>query len=163
MGEDHEKETNYFDTDFPCDICGKWCRSEADLDHHMKKHYANNIHHKHIKEDDVQTYSSESMHCNFCEKPFHTKRDLMKHRKKEHSEKVSPCWKHSQGICEYGEPLCWFIHMDSSSSTKIKCNDCDETFSIQPLYRIHKKQHHQKSVPLCNNTANMLGTGSKKK
>ena len=46
--------------------------------------------------------------------------------------------------------------MDSSSSTKIKCNDCDETFSIQPLYRIHKKQHHQKSVPLCNNTANGL-------
>ena len=26
MGEDHGKDTNYFDSDFPCDICRKWCR-----------------------------------------------------------------------------------------------------------------------------------------
>ena len=28
----------YFETDFPCEICAKWCRTEAALTYHIKKH-----------------------------------------------------------------------------------------------------------------------------
>ena len=39
MDNDHDiKIDMYFETDFPCEICGKWCRSEADLTYHLTKH-----------------------------------------------------------------------------------------------------------------------------
>ena len=150
MGEDHGKDTNYFDSGFHCDICGKWCRSDEDLAHHMVKHETMNIN----REGNSHQFSSETIQCHFCDKTFQTKGKLMKHRKKDHSDKVSPCWKHVQEICEFSDPSCWFIHSDSISSSKIVCNDCNETFSIQPLYRMHRKQHHSSSVPLCKNITN---------
>ena len=39
MEEDHDIQMDpFFDSDFPCDICGKLCRSESDLEYHQKKH-----------------------------------------------------------------------------------------------------------------------------
>ena len=37
LDDEHDVKTDmYFETDFPCEICGKWCRSEADLTFHLK-------------------------------------------------------------------------------------------------------------------------------
>ena len=39
MAEEHDVPTDmFFDSDFPCDICGKCCRSGSDLINHLKKH-----------------------------------------------------------------------------------------------------------------------------
>ena len=47
----------------------------------------------------------------------------MEHKKKDHLEKVSLCWKYSSGTCEFGDLNCWFSHSESS----FKCKMCDET------------------------------------
>ena len=37
--DEHDIKTDiYFKTDFPCEICGKWCRTAVDLTYHLKKH-----------------------------------------------------------------------------------------------------------------------------
>ena len=87
MGEDHGKETNYFDTDFLCYICGKWCRSDADLAHHTKKHGERNIEHQIFEKA-----STENIYCYFCADNFRSIKELMIHKKKEHTEKMSTCW-----------------------------------------------------------------------
>ena len=59
---DHDISTDlYFETDFPCDICGKWCRTEADHTHHLKLH-------------EVSSKSNDSLvTCKYCAKTFETK------------------------------------------------------------------------------------------
>ena len=48
--------------------------------------------------------------CGFCEKAFHTKGDVMKHKKEEHTAEVDICWKFAAMKCPYGNEKCWFIH-----------------------------------------------------
>ena len=39
MDDEHALNTDmHFQTDFPCEICGKWCRTESDLTYHLIKH-----------------------------------------------------------------------------------------------------------------------------
>ena len=61
---------------------------------------------------------------NFCDGKFETNKDLMIHKKKEHSEKVQVCWNYSTGKCDFGENLCWFLHtnLNTSKSAEIDCN-----------------------------------------
>ena len=67
MGEDHNLSTDsYFDTDYPCDICGKWCRSASDLICHQKKH-------------EVITVPRTFL-CNICGDNFDTIRNMMIHK-----------------------------------------------------------------------------------
>ena len=120
--EEHGKDDQLcFTSDFPCDICGKWCRSEEDLARHEQEHEANS------------TKDQSSFHCNFCnEKPNNIK-ELMLHKKKEHLEKVSLSWKYSSGTCEFGDLNCWFSHSGTTpESSLIKCKVCDETFTLLP-------------------------------
>ena len=43
IDDEHNIQTDpYFETDFPCEICGKYCRTEADLTYHLKKHELEN-------------------------------------------------------------------------------------------------------------------------
>ena len=93
-------------------------------------------------------------HCNFCnEKPNNIK-ELMVHKKKEHLEKVSLCWKYSSGTCEFGD-LNWFSHSGTTpESSFIKCKVCDETFPLLPEYLRHKKNSHTHLVPTCKNNFN---------
>ena len=111
MGEDHDKETNYFDTDFPCDICGKWRRSGEDLAHHLKKHEVCTT---------APTVPPKSIQCNFCTEMFLSIRDLMVHKKKEHVDKVSSCRNHTNGTCDFGDLQCWFSHANQTSSMTFK-------------------------------------------
>jgi hypothetical protein len=45
----------------------------------------------------------DSIECNFCEDTFENTGDLMKHKKKEHTEKVDICWNYAGGKCVFEE------------------------------------------------------------
>ena len=143
MGKDHDKETNYFDTDFPCDICGKWCRSEADQAHHMRKHEA-------IK-------TEQTISCNFCSKTFESKRDMMTHKKSEHTEKVSACWDFASGNCNLGNDVCWFNHCEGLRKSEFKCNVCKQLFDNHNILMLHKKSEHTTTVKKCTNMSCWYG------
>ena len=37
MGEEHEKDwISYFDTDFPCSVCDRWCKTQKELNRHIQ-------------------------------------------------------------------------------------------------------------------------------
>ena len=147
MDNDHDIKIDMYFEDFPCEICGKWCRSEADLTYHLTKH-----------EFDSPTCESQSLNnenvileCNFCDLKFGTNRDLMVHKKKEHREKVRICWNYSTGKCEFGDNACWFLHTDASKSGEVDCSICGKLFpNINHLLN-HKKKDHVISVEQCKN------------
>ena len=126
MGEEHNKDfISYFETDFPCSVCDRWCKSEKDLNHHMKIYHGKRVKFcsveckpcdKMIGKDERETEQKDSMDisytyiCNICKDNFESKNDLMKHRKKEHVQKVNICWNFISSKCQYVEDLCWFRH-----------------------------------------------------
>ena len=72
MGEDHDKDwISYFDTDFPCSVCDRWCKSEKELKRHMK------IHH-----------NKRSKDCNFCDNEIGNKDEIVDHNDKKAEEIV---------------------------------------------------------------------------
>ena len=112
MDDEHDIQTDlYYETDFPCDICGKFCRTEEDLTYHLKKHEFES----HSCEPQPVCNENVILECNFCAKKFETKKELMVHKKKEHREKVKVCWNYSSGKCEFVENYCWFLHTNTSS------------------------------------------------
>ena len=151
LNYEHDIQTDlFFETDFLCDLCGKWCRSEADLAYHQKKHE------QPIKTTELVTSKDGdlSLSFHFCEEQFETKRNLMIHTKKDHREKVKDCWKHSTGKCEFGDELCWFRHDENSKASNmagLKCNVCGKSFeNINCLFQ-HRKNDHIKEGQLCKN------------
>ena len=65
------------------------------------------------------TLHDNSMMCNLCDDTFEKKRNLMIHKKEDHTEKVELYWYYSAGTCPYGEQKCWFIH--DKEDAKLKC------------------------------------------
>ena len=144
MGEDHDLPTDsYFETDYACDICGKWCRSASDLILHQKKHEIITI--------------DKVISCNICEEKFETIGKMMIHKKGQHTEKVSTCWKYADGKCELGDNLCWFVHSEASNESDfpgIQCNTCEKAFHSQDALMKHKKAEHVTTVKPCKNAFN---------
>ena len=141
MGEDHDLSTeSYFDTDFPCDLCGKWCRSGSDLVYHLRKHEVSTI--------------SKVISCIICEEKFETTKNMMIHKKQHHKEQVSSCWKFTAGNCELGDDVCWFLHSEGLTQSiipDIKCNLCEKVFHNLNKFMEHKKSVHVTSVKQCKN------------
>jgi hypothetical protein len=128
MGEDHDKDyISYFESDYPCSVCDRWCRSGKELNRHMKIYHAKRVKYccqecnscdKEVGSKDevmqnIEKVPVEEMHisqiaqtlqadklllCNFCDKQFETRKGLMAHKKKEHIEKVALCWNFSSGV-----------------------------------------------------------------
>lgn len=148
MENDHDITTDLqYETDFPCGICGKWCRSEADLTYHLKKHELDSL----TCKSKSLNNESEMLTCNFCDGKFATKRELMLHKKKVHSEKVRICWNNSNRECEFGDNACWFLHTKTSNSDQVDCTICGQVFpNINHLLN-HKKKNHIESVQHCKN------------
>ena len=95
--------------------------------------------------------------CTFCDDTFENNRDLMNHKKKEHTEKVQICWNFSAGACPYGEQRCWFTHSKervNSSLSEYKCNFCDTKCVNQSELLKHRKMRHKENVPQCRNFKN---------
>jgi hypothetical protein len=150
MSEEHEVSTDlYLDQDFLCDICGKWCRSESDLEYHMKKHEAS------LKSADIPCSKDGGTEyaCEICTETLTTKRTFMQHKKVHHKDKVNVCWNFSSRKCELGDSLCWFIHSKSSdrSKSEIKCNICEKLFGNKEVCMLHKRSEHAEIVQMCKN------------
>ena len=50
-------------------------------------------------------------------------KELMKHKKKEHTEKVSACRNYGLGNCDFGD-----LHTDEALISQIECKLCDTLF-----------------------------------
>ena len=102
MYEGHDMDCiSYFDTDYPCSVCDRWCKSEKDLNRHIKVYHGNriklcslhcNICDENVSDGEEESIESESTHigiqknnftvkCNFCDVKFATRRCLMVHKK----------------------------------------------------------------------------------
>ena len=152
MGEEHDLPSDScFGTDFPCDICGKWCRSASDLINHLKKH---ELGINRISSQPAQNQTTK-LQCNFCDENFKTIGELMLHKKGQHRDKVSQCWKHSSGTCDFGEEFCWFIHGENNKGVSYKrefnCSECGKDFTTKYNLLVHKKIEHKRSVQKCRN------------
>ena len=122
-----------------CEKCGYKAESMYDLDAHTW---------------DVH---DESISCNFCENTFEDKRDLMKHKKEEHTDRVVNCWHYSAGMCPYGEEKCWFIHNKEHANlpaSEYVCNFCEQMFGNQSEFLKHRKTKHNDHVPTCKKFKN---------
>ena len=93
--------------------------------------------------------AEESIVCTFCDKRFTSLEQLMKHKKKKHTDKVSSCWKFVDGNCSFGDEKCWFNH--NSKSNNFKCSICDEHFKTQSDLMKHRKSGHADLIKECKN------------
>ena len=99
-------------------------------------------------------FVGNSIVCNFCDNGFETKRDLMNHKKIEHTEKVNVCWHFSAGTCSFGDKKCWFVHSTEKNdliSTEYTCYFCEQVFTNQSELLKHRKKEHAQNVPHCKN------------
>ena len=183
MGEDHGKDyISYFESDYPCSVCDRWCKNENELNRHMKVYHSKRVKYCGLEcnncdenlgdKDELMKYNEkehvESMNisqnahqgeslvsCNICDEKFETRRILMVHKKKEHIEKVAVCWNISSGHCALGDDFCWFSHSNNSYSTEtFKCNICEQNFKTKNDLQLHKKRDHSMNVPPCQNASN---------
>ena len=149
MDEYHDIQSDsFFDSDFTCDICGKFCRSKSDLDHHQKKHETS------VQSNECTKYTRDS-----CSQNFESKRMLMQHKKAFHKEKVNVCWNFSAGKCDFGDELCWFIHCENSEEKRfkeIKCSTCENVFDNMNNFLQHNKREHRDKVQMCKNKDSCL-------
>ena len=54
--------------------------------------------------------SREEIKCFVCGKIFESKPEMMKHRKKEHSQVIMPCKQFQIKKCRFQDERCWFKH-----------------------------------------------------
>ena len=92
--------------------------------------------------------------CNFCDKTFTGKNELMSHKKMEHTVHVRQCWNYSTETCMYGETDCWFIHKGQASVPEFKCKLCDKHFLNRAELQQHRKSVHPNTIPMCKNILN---------
>ena len=55
--------------------------------------------------------------CNVCGNNFSSKHNLMKHRKKEHQERIRPCRDFLKRSCSRGDDKCWYKHQTTEVPT----------------------------------------------
>ena len=181
MGDEHNKDfISYFETDYPCSVCDRWCRSQKDLNHHMKIYHGKRVkfcsieckpcdriigkdENERERKDsmDMSIEVQESKHtytCSICKENFKSKSELMKHRKKEHLEKVKICWNFESSKCQFAEDMCWFRHCNSEMhQDQYNCKFCGEVFRSRNDLQTHLKTKHSKTVPYCNNVVCWYG------
>ena len=121
-------------------MCDYEAEDKYDLDAHTW--------HDHEEEMD------ETIGCNSCDKTVSSLGQLMQHKKKKHSDKVSSCWKFSEGCCPFGEERCWFLH--NNKENDFKCSICDKTFNTQKYLMIHRKSEHADTIQKCKNDGSCL-------
>ena len=132
-------------------VCGKCGYEAEDLYDYDAHTWSEDC--KENETPNIEAKQSNGLNCKICEKAFNSKRDLMEHRKKEHTESVNVCWNFSSGKCGYGDEKCWFTH-DKISKSIFKCNFCGKTFESQSEFLTHRIQYHRQIVPPCRNLQN---------
>ena len=149
-----ESDDSRFDTNFPCQICPKWCQTEKELTKHTKEH------------TDKFFLGKKKLTCKFCQKEFGSQNGLMQHNKNEHKESLNSCWKFVTGVCEFDDKSCWFKHSQCEKdlhASEFDCNKCEKSFTNQFDYMEHRKSIHENLVPFCRNESNENCTYGDKK
>ena len=177
MYEEHGMDCiSYFETDYPCSVCDRWCISEKDLNRHIKVYHGNriklcslqcNICDENVSDGEEGSIESMSKHhgiqksnctvkCNFCDEKFTTRRCLMVHKKEVHREKIAVCWNFVQGNCTFGDKLCWVSHTidKTMAEAEFNCNLCGKVFITRSLFLEHRKKEHDQAVQKCKNENN---------
>ena len=108
---------------------------------------------------EIHSGGRKGIYCNFCDETFENIDSVMKHQKKTHTEKVKQCILFSEGKCEFGDALCWFLHEEDGSislheATQIKCKHCDKAFQTRSSFMNHRKEEHSENVTPCRNFLN---------
>ena len=146
----------------PCNICSDILSSNQSLEEHEAEihnrgQFASVDTQVDYESSDERDMGIFTLYFNFFEETFVNKKDLMKHKKIKHAEKVSICWKYATNTCEYGDKNCWFSHTMSQNdleSVNFKCNSCEIGFNFQAELLRHKKQEHTNLVAFCTNSKN---------
>ena len=129
----YEAHSQNEEDEITCEFCGGSFSTEDSLkDHELKMH-------------------KKEWSCNFCPESFEWKSNLMMHKKENHEEKVSSCWNHTLGTCQFGEKNCWFKHTLEAQIPEVKCKICDKKFLILSEYQRHRKLNHPSTVQQCRN------------
>ena len=151
MGYEHDlSDESYFDKEYYCDVCSRWIDTESDMLNHRKEHQKKQQH-------GMSNDNDDKLCCNFCEESFSTKRELMRHKKTMHIDKVALCRQYATGTCDFGDQYCWFSHCQSKQNheaTIFNCKSCGKEFMFQSDCLKHRKQEHTNIVPPCKNERN---------
>ena len=57
-----------------------------------------------------ESLAAANIKCNFCEKEFQFRSQLLRHKKQKHWDSVSICRNEEQNNCKFGSKNCWFKH-----------------------------------------------------
>ena len=107
------------DESIECNLCDQTFEKDNDLLEHKKESHNASI----FQSTSIQ---KTALQCMCCKESFVSKRELVEHKKTKHLERVSACWKFTNGQCDFGNEKCWFDHSNASKS-EIKCNfGCSE-------------------------------------
>ena len=68
---------------------------------------------------------SKQLTCSSCDETFPVLPELLKHRKKEHTDLIAPCRNILKGACKFGKSKCWFIHDNIENS-----NESEDTVNL---------------------------------
>ena len=129
MSSEHSIDEPSCEVDYPCNVCGRNCKTRWELMSHRKKEHPTTIkicryfirgecsfgdklcwfsHNKNNKDNIPQTLNE--FKCSFCGEVFKRKLDFMKHRKSNHPETISECINEKNGFCRFQDDECWFRH-----------------------------------------------------
>ena len=145
---------------YKCVKCNYQGSGGEDLYKHIKNQHIKeqNIEWTDCKKKSVEVNESRShidsryslvrgIKCNNCGKDFHSKSEIMNHRKMEHTKMVATCKNYLDGLCSRGDS-CWWIHRQGREE-EIECFFCEKKFDTKPQVMIHRKTEHPKTVRPC--------------
>ena len=105
------------------------------------------------REEELKNHISmkHTIKCRICDEAFNDKRNLMKHRKKEHPSRVAPCKNFLEGICSYTAESCHWIHGKVEKDVRsINCYICGKAFNSKTEVMKHRRESHGNVVEPCN-------------
>ena len=93
--------------------------------------------------------------CYLCNQNFRSKGEMMKHRKKNHSNIVRDCIKYAINSCSFQEDFCWFRHSDNDDNNRSedKNDDDDKNKSEEQSEQVFRKVSENLEPPLLNKKA----------
>ena len=81
--------------------------------------------------------------CDICENKYDSRKDLMDHKKEDHSETTKHCRDYLFDKCQYRKEECQYLHAEKEKNNVdvFKCNNCENTYSNFEELMEHQKKH----------------------
>ena len=128
------------EVEYNCSQCFFQGTSQRELNNHINL--------KHTRRE----YRNESLiSCNNCGEQFHSKSDLMHHRKTKHFNTIALCRNNLVGKCMYADQMCWWNHAERREiSGTVECFNCGRGFENKSSLMSHRKTEHENTVKICS-------------